>query len=78
MRKSAANPTRTTTLFKLRSRDSNFEREFGLLAASGHETSKTEGNARQEHTSRSGKEKEEEPESKALQLPQEDAENKER
>lgn len=78
MRKSAANPTRTTTLFKLRSRDSNFEREFGLLAASGHETSKTEGNARQEHTSRSGAEKDEDMEAKAPQIAKEDAENEER
>ena len=76
MRKSAANPTRTTTLFKLRSRDSNFEKDFGLLAASGHETSKTEGNARQEHTSQtiaSGPDKEEYKKPRASQPPPEDA-----
>jgi hypothetical protein len=41
MRRSALNPKRTTTLYKLKSRDSKFEKDFGLLAASGHDESAT-------------------------------------
>jgi len=44
MRRSALNPKRTTTLYKLKNRkgdnrDSKFEKDFGLLAASGHDES---------------------------------------
>lgn len=40
MRRSALNPKRTTTLYKLKHpKDSNFEKDFGLLAPSGHDES---------------------------------------
>ena len=40
MRRSALNPKRTTTLYKLKHhRDSNFEKDFGLLAPSRHDES---------------------------------------
>jgi len=42
MRRSALNPKRTTTLYKLKNRDSKFEKDFGLLAASGHDESAAE------------------------------------
>ena len=47
MRRSALNPKRTTTLYKLKNKekcvsgDSKFEKDFGLLAASGHDESAT-------------------------------------